>query len=110
MDKILVITGNKNEIYKKIKFHFPIVFRLVIDNEGLMLGIICKKFNGNFDDAMYSAKDISRLMFTIFPDASNIQSIIGITNEDGKYQFNISSNFHHIFEVSEREYLNIFGV
>ena len=108
MDKVFLIT-NKDDI-NKIKSQLPFVFRLIVDNEGIYYGLIGKKFNEKRESAIKIAKDISLIMFKVFPSASNIQSTIGIINKEGKHQFNISANFKHLYEINVTECLNIWQV
>jgi len=86
-----IICNNKKTLY-------PFVFRLIVDSDGHILGVITKKFNGTKEDAIRIAKDITSEVFKVHPNSSNIQSIMGAINKKGVLQFNISPNFKYIHE------------
>ena len=76
------------------------IFRVVRTNDGEMLGIILKNFDGTIEDAIKIAQEISTDMFNTYPDASNIQSLIGIVDRNGKFKQTISPNLKIVTDVN----------
>lgn len=78
---------------------FPFVIRHIVDNDGHLLGVVTKKFNGSKEDAVRVAKEITLSMFKVYPNASNIQSKIQVYNKKGRCWLEISPNFNIIYEI-----------
>ena len=76
------------------------VFRVARTNDGNMIGIILGKFDGTIEDAIKVAQEISTDMFNKYPDASNIQSLIGIVDQKGKFKYTISPNLKIVSDVN----------
>jgi len=77
-----------------------IVFRVVRTNDGEIIGIILKNFDDTLEDAIKVAQEISADMFNNYPDASNIQSLIGIVDRNGKFKQTISPNLKIVTDVN----------
>lgn len=93
---------------KDSKFRLE-VLREVRDAGGHRLGVVHARYDGSVDDAVRVAKSITDLMYVRFPDASNIQSRIGVTDENGRRRWIISPNFLHVAEAGTSESACIFG-
>jgi len=76
------------------------VFRIAITNDGNMIGVVLKKFDGTIEHAIMVAQEISIDMFNNYPDASNIQSFIGIVDREGKFKKTISPNFKIVTDIN----------
>ncbi len=85
------------------------VLREVCDSAGQLLGVMHAPYDGSLADAVKVAESISELMYLSFPDASNIQSRIGATDEAGRGKWVISPNFLHVAEVGTSEAAYIYG-
>src|SRR5205807_5280891 len=72
------------------------VLREVCDSDGQLLGVLHAPYDGSVEDAVKVAESITDLMYIKFPDASNIQSRIGATDEAGRGRWTISPNFSHV--------------
>lgn len=90
------------------KFRLEVV-REVCDADGQRLGVVHARYDGSVDDAVRVAKSITEMMYARFPDASNIQSRIGVTDENGRGRWIISPNFSHVAEAGTSEGVYIFG-
>jgi len=76
------------------------VFRVVRTNNGNMIGVILRKYDGTIEDAIKVAQEISTDMFNKYPDASNIQSLIGIVDQKGRFKYTISPNLKIVTGVN----------
>ncbi len=76
-----------------------VIVRDVRDNEGNKLGTITEPYDGTEQDARTAAERLSNRMFEQYPDASNVESRIGITDASGNPKWIISPNFRHIAEI-----------
>jgi hypothetical protein len=76
------------------------VFRVVRTNDGNMIGVILRRFDGTIEDAIKVAQEISTDMFNKYPDASNIQSFIGIVDQKGKFTRTISPNLRIVSDIN----------
>jgi|GEM_PF-2906138 len=90
------------EITSKNKGKYPpnTVFRIVRDSEGELLDILAYKYDGSKESAIKAAEKVTHQMYAFYPDASNIESIIGASDADGYPKYTISPNFRHIADVN----------
>lgn len=95
---LLFIDNKSNACFHKIN-SFPCVIRQIVDDDGRLLGIVTKKFNGSKEEAIRVAKEITLSMFKIYPNASNIQSKIHAYTNNGKCWLEISPNFNIIYDI-----------
>ncbi len=79
------------------------VIRWVKDRHGNSLATLMDRYDGTAEDARSKAKDVSRLMDRLYPEASHIQSQIGATDERGDPKFEISPNFKLVYDLSEHK-------
>ena len=75
------------------------VFREVVSMEGHDLAVIGGPYDGTLEDAVEVAKKITRQMFAEYPEASNGESRIRVTDSTGKARWRVSPNFKHVDEI-----------
>lgn len=78
------------------------VMREARDADGNKLGTLSASYDGTPEDAVAKARQISKEMSEKWPEASNIQSQIGATDEKGDAKFTISQNFKVVDAVLPR--------
>jgi hypothetical protein len=86
-----------------------VVIRDVRDRDGNKLGDIIEPYDGTETGARKAAERASNRMWDGYQDASNIQSRIGATDENGRPKWAISPNFAHISPVDTAEGRATFG-
>lgn len=80
-------------------------------NDQRLLGVFTARYDGTQQGAIEAAQEVSRQMFAEFPDAGNMVSRMGATDEDGRAKWMISPNFAHLPHVSTQEARELgFGV
>lgn len=82
------------------RFQPNTVFRIVKNNDGELLGIVAKKYDGTKEGAIEAAKEITKQTGFEFQDFSNIQSVIGAVDNDGNPKYTIAPNFNNIADVN----------
>jgi N12 class adenine-specific DNA methylase len=85
-----------------------VVIRDVRSSNGAKLGDLIEPYDGTKEGAIKAAKRIEE-RFDGYQDASNIQSRIGATDENGRPKWAISPNLQHISPVDTAEGRATFG-
>lgn len=76
-----------------------LVIRQVCDRHGAVLDHLVERHDGSPQDMIAAAERVSRRMFALYDDASNIASQIIATDETGIARWTISQNFRFIIEI-----------
>ena len=85
------------------------VIRDVRDRDGNKLGDIIEPHDGTIDGIRTAAQKASDRMLDEYPDASNMASRIGATDESGNPAWAISPNFVHVNRIGTVEAEATFG-
>ena len=79
------------------------------DFSGRYLATLTAPYDGTVEDAIRVARLLYQEAFWEYPNASNINSLIGATDGNGRGKWIISSNFKHIAEAGTPEAAYIAG-
>ena len=79
-----------------------LVIRQVCDSDAVCQGYESMRYDGTPEDAIRVAEIVSNRVFEKYEDASNIQSAIIATNENGKPRWAIWPNFKGMEEIARR--------
>lgn len=89
--------------------HINSIIRQVRDRDANNLGTIIEPYDGTMEGARAAAQRASDRMWDEYGDASNVESRIGATDENGKPKWAISPNLKHIYPADSVEGRAIFG-
>ncbi len=95
-------SADAESIIKK-KRGMNLVVRDVRDFEGHSIAVLTEPYDGTESGAIEAARRVSERMFREYPRASNIESRIGATDEQGNPKWAISPNFRSISEVGTKD-------
>ncbi len=79
--------------------HANMVIRQVRDRNGTMLGTVMEPYDGTIEGARKAAEAVTQRMYYEYPDAGNVASRMGATDELGNPKWAISPNFAYIDPV-----------
>jgi len=85
------------------------VIRQVRDRNGNMLGTVMEPYDGTIEGARKAAEAATKRMYDEFPDAGNVASRMGATDENGNPKWAISPNFAYINPVDSLDGRATFG-
>lgn len=86
-----------------------LVIRDVRDREGCRLGRAIEPHDGTELGVVAAAQVATERMYSDYPSASNIESIICATDHTGKPRWAVSPNFLHLAEIGTDDALEIWG-
>lgn len=89
--------------------HANMVIRQVRDRNGTMLGTVMEPYDGTIKGARKAAEAVTKRMYDEFPDAGNLASRMGATDEAGNPKYAISPNFAYINPVDSLDGRATFG-
>jgi|SRR5579864_8997949 len=89
--------------------HRNLVVRDVRDSYGNKLGTVVEPHDGTETGVILAAQRATEKMYAEYPEASNIQSRIGATDENGNPAWSISPNFRHLAQIGTDEAHYIWG-
>lgn len=75
------------------------VIRQVCDRYGNVLDYVVEGHDGSPEGMIAAAQRVSKQMFDLYEDASNIASQIVATDEHGRPRWSISPNFRVLTEI-----------
>ena len=97
-EKILLPNRNANKVIIVIK-----------DFDGNKVSVMSMKYDGSAEGAVKVAAILQAEAFLKYQRASNMESTIGTTDENGDPKWIISPNLRHVAEVKTKEARNIAG-
>jgi N12 class adenine-specific DNA methylase len=105
---VVPVAGQAGGLKAKSK-HSNMVIRQVRDRNGNMLGTVMEPYDGSIEGARKAAEAATKRMYYEYPDAGNVASRMGATDENGNPKWAISPNFAHINPVDSVDGRATFG-
>ncbi len=87
-----------------------VVVRDVRDRDGYKLGRVIEPHDGTEDGVIAAARAATDRMYAEYSTASNIESRICATDDNGKLRRAVSPNFLHLAEIGTNEASYIWGL
>jgi hypothetical protein len=106
---VIVRTKTPLRIAEQCHSRCNVVVRDLRDSNGNRMGTVIEPHDGTEAGIISAAQRVTNLMYTEYPEASNIESRLAATDATGRLKWSISPNFQHLAEIGTDEARYIWG-